>query len=86
MMAELDSETLRELRRIQTAQNLQQRVAQTTVSSGMGAVGRGEYTPETPAILPTSIPTPVTDTTPVPIPKTVPAPTPIAPEIGRAHV
>ena len=79
MMAELDSETLRELRRIQTAQNLQQRVAQTTVSSGMGAVGRGEYTPETPAILPTSIPTPVTDTTPVPIPKTVPAPTPIAP-------
>ena len=48
MMAELDSETLRELRRLQTAQKLQQQAAQTTASSSMGAVARGEYAPETP--------------------------------------
>jgi hypothetical protein len=63
-MAELDAETLRELRRIKTAANLQQRAAQTTASSGMGAVSRGEYQPQpnepisspsTQTVVPTSI-------------------------------
>ena len=44
MAEELDKETLRELRRVKTAANLQQRAAQTTATAGMGAVQRGEYT------------------------------------------
>ena len=46
MAEELDKETLRELRRVKTAANLQQRAAQTTATAGMGAVQRGEYQPQ----------------------------------------
>ena len=49
-MAELDAETLRELRRAQTAQKLQQQAAKTQASSGMGSVARGEYIPTEPTL------------------------------------
>ena len=49
-MAELDAETLRELRRAKTAQKLQEQAAQTQASSGMGSVARGEYIPTEPTL------------------------------------
>ena len=82
-MAELDAETLRELRRAKTAQKLQEQAAQTQASSGMGSVARGEYIPTEPTLA-TGPVGPTVGTGPVGPTVGTGATTTV--KIGRAHV